>query len=395
MSTTEERQLEALEKELEKVKKTSSQYVFSEIFVVVAGLLGVGYINAQYSYATDTSGTSKTLLVFIGILLLATIPMHRGVNKKRKEIEERIKKLESSPTIAAKKASETYLSDLQNQMSRASAGPKRDLLAARIDEVKTLELRREASELRGYDKYLCNVEEALKRHEGFDQVEGYLANQYRLAANARADTHDPYIWGGMANGLAGPAAGLATALQTAQENAVAEAKAANTRANAAGNYRSGLESVGVLRSGLPSKSTLERTKKEVAQHRIERTGEAEYFDSLRFEPDYDGASVTKGGSLKIDILISCKSIPYVVSQPAAVDGALRVVALVDGQEFAVGYLIGHAIGETDISKVGLSSGTKARRNPVLLVPTSADKSFSSSTRYELSYEPVHVWAIQQ
>lgn len=397
MTTNAEARIKALEEELKQVKEKTSQY---RIFKVLLGAL-VAFFTTIFAVegANHPYANPSAFIVFIwfaaGCTLLVAYVWNRDVIAKQRDIEQRIEALKEMPEIAAKGAYERYLVGLQSKGLTTNSDPELHRLMIRVKEAESLASSREASELSGHEKYLCNVDAALGRHEGFDRVEGYLANQYMLDSRVRANTHDPYVWGGMANGLAGPAAGVATALQTARENAIAETVAANTRANALGNYQSGLASVGALRGSLPSRATLERTKREVTSHQIDWSDESGYFNRLRFEPSLETVRITEGGSLLVDILISCEDGPLLHGAPAAIDGAIKVIAIVDEKPFAEGIIIGHAVGETDISKVGLSAIARPRGNPVLIVPISASESFTESTRYEFSYEPIHIWAIQQ
>ena len=258
----------------------------------------------------------------------------------------------------------------------------------------------ENTKLHGHEKYLQSTFMEVERHEPFKKLEKISQSQYSIDSQARAKTHNPYLWGGMVDGLLGPGAGIATALQTMEENAAEEQRAAQTRECAWEEHMNRLGGIDAMRSLCKPTPLheLEETIDEVRPHVIDEGHADDCLANLSITEV--GRQITPEGSLNIKLRIRTRKRTTLQGKPAIIDGSLAVRAIVDGSTYAIGHLSAPSKDVTCFSEntpVGFNGriGGSPFETWVMLVPLRSTDSFGKNTRYGLKFSPVHLWMIQR
>lgn len=269
----------------------------------------------------------------------------------------------------------------------------------RTSDLKRLEEEKAKAQLCGHDKYLGKVRDLIQSHKSSRALQNYASMQRRMDLSATANTHDPYLHGGIAEGIAGPAAGLAIASQINRENSKAEAEAAARRAGAEKRYEEFTGLIDLAYKDLPSEGRLKWIEESVIDRLIDSDHPEKYLSAINVTEK--GRTITESGSLEVVLGFEAKEDVLLLGNPVVIDGSIEVSAIVDGKVFANGYVIAPGkdvtdfYGSEDVGFAGCGEESRQIECKALLVPMKCRDSFEADTDYTLEFTPFHIWAVQK
>lgn len=192
------------------------------------------------------------------------------------------------------------------------------------------------AKISGYQKYLYRHMIELEELRGSAQAFGVASDSSLKLSTARAQTRDPYIAGGMAEGLFGPVAGLAAYSSAVVDNARAEAQAKVDRKS---NFDKSV-ALGVL--GSQASQSAGRLERVITSFKAEHTISAIDIKAPTFTPVFkqDWNSDIQQGIVTVTFVASIKDDPELLGRKAIYDGTFLVVMEYDGKQIGKGFLLG-------------------------------------------------------
>lgn len=248
-----------------------------------------------------------------------------------------------------------WLSSLgvQNTKSKADPMSKDYEPTCEADRLNSLAMRRGArhpsckaykvylgrfnwAKITGYQKYLYRHIIELEELRGSAQAFGAASDSSLKLSSARAQTRDPYIAGGMAQGLFGTAAGLAAYSSAVVDNARAEAQAKIDRKN---NFD---KAVALEVLGSQASQSANRLERVIDSFKTNHKIGTSDIKKPTFKPVYkqDWNSDIKRGIVKVTFIASIKDNTTLFGREAVYDGTFLVVMEYEGNQIGKGFLLG-------------------------------------------------------